>query len=142
MMTISIQSESQSLAGALQTFRQQRLKTFRERLVREVIDQTVQRVVSRHPVETGRSRAAWENARQQLTDQVSASADTDSSANFTNDLQHTTAEVTNKVDYIVLLEEGTRQMRPHQMVSRSLAEVRSLITQTAESLFGEEMLTR
>jgi len=133
MIRLNYQFDQQSLENKLTEIRNFGASNFRRRLVQEVLKRTVQRVIDRHPVETGRARDAWGNALLQVG--------TDGTSNSLHGRDHTSAQVTNEVDYVVFLEKGTRRMRPHLMVSRSLAEVPLYLSQLSEQLFKEEMVT-
>ena len=131
MISVHYQIEQQPLEQKLSEIRSRATANFRRRLVQEVLERTVQKVIDRHPVDTGRARDAWKSAIQQAG----------TKSNILNDQHRTTAEVTNHVDYVVFLEEGTRRMRPYHMVSRSLAEVPLYLSQLTGQLFNEEIVS-
>ena len=137
-MTLSMtyQIESQPIRETLSRITRKRLPEFRQRLVEKVLEQTLQQVVSRHPVETGRARDAWLNAAEHLRGAGSGQS-VDASSQQTNDQDRTLLEVTNQVDYVVFLENGTSRMRPHHMVHRAMAETPSMISHIATQLFKE-----
>ena len=96
-------------------------------LVRRIALEIWNEITKRTPVDTGRARAAW-----------MASIDSPSTKNFPEgtyaapsepDLSEATIKnliyVTNNVDYIQHLEEGTSKQAPAGMVRVTLAQVRA-----------------
>jgi len=140
IVDIQFQPEQRALLDRLTHLRQKQITRFRDRLTTTVLEAVVRQVVARHPVETGRSRDAWQNATQQLSGQAAGNP-TDGTARRFHDQDRTTAEVTNDVDYVVYLENGTTKMPPHHMVARSMAEAPVLIMQWADTLFREELVS-
>ncbi len=85
----------------------------RRRMVEQGMKATLESTIELNPVETGRSRAAWQAALGHLDIQ--------------HDAESTTASATNSVSYVPFLEYGTSRQAPFQMVRRSLAAVREWI---------------
>ena len=110
-----------SRTAARRTHLRLRHTRVRRRLVKGTLLRVVDQVIARHPVDTGRSRDAWIDAANQLWD-GSVDADSEGHAMQREEKVQTTMEVTNEVDYVVFLEEGTRKLQGRQMVSRSLVE--------------------
>jgi hypothetical protein len=109
----------------------------RRRMVERGMEATLESTIRLNPVETGRSRAAWKAALDQLRgssleNAVASGAVAEGMASGSLDHQHesntTTISATNAVGYVPFLEYGTSRMTPFQMVRRSLAAVRGVIT--------------
>lgn len=137
-MTLSfrIQLDSRPLQEALSNLQKRRTPRFRQQLTARVLEQIVERVVAHHPVETGRARAAWIDAVSQIRNGTGGNSQ-DSRANRTDEADRSTVEVTNEVDYVVFLENGTRRMQPRHMVGRAMSEASAIVGQTSIELFRE-----
>ncbi len=108
----------------------------RRRMVERGLEATLEQTIELNPVETGRSRAAWQRALAELRGAQQAGgipsgpvAEGWSLGSLELDHQaHTTSgSAVNAVSYVPFLEYGTSRMQPFQMVRRSLAAVRSVI---------------
>ena len=113
-----------------------RVPDARRQMVERGMEATLESTIELNPVDTGRSRAAWKAA----LDQLRGSANTGVSAegpigegtargSLTHEHDETTTDLaaTNAVNYVPFLEYGTSRMTPYQMVRRSLAMVRGVI---------------
>ncbi len=135
-MRISVQIDG----GDLQRLRdvaEYRVPEARRRMVEQGMETTLESTIQLNPVETGRSRAAWKAALDQLHGAsfgaaASSGPIAEGTASGSLDHQHdsgtTTLSATNAVTYVPFLEYGTSRMAPFQMVRRSLAAVRGVIT--------------
>ena len=135
-ITLSIQIESGPIQESLDDLQHQTVPRFRQQLAHGVMERIVDRVVARHPVETGRAREAWISAANQIRDGRGESSK-DARSRQTDDTDHTAVEVTNEVDYVVFLENGTRRMRPRNLVGRAMAEASTILAQISLELFRE-----
>jgi len=142
MISVQYHNHSPSLTEALTEIQNRTLNRFRKRFVTQVLDETLQRVIDRHPVETGRARNAWQIARQQLHEGGVSVDSADGDARFREERHLSIAAATNRVNYVVFLEEGTRQMRPRHLVDRSLAEVFLRLDLIAAPIVREEILSQ
>ena len=133
---VTLQLDDRLLQESLQELQKRRTPRFRRELTQRVLEQVVERVIARHPVETGRAREAWLSALSQSETGTSGSTP-DARSDRTEDANRTSVEVTNEVDYVVYLEDGTRRMRPFHIVGRALAESPVIVAQTADELAGE-----
>lgn len=135
-ISLSIQLESGPIEESLSDLQKRRTPRFRQQLTTRVLEQIVERVAARHPVETGRARAAWIDAVSQIRNGMGGNSK-DARADQTDEADRTTAEVTNEVDYVVFLENGTRRMQPRHMVGRAMAEASAIVAQSSMELFRE-----
>lgn len=137
-MTIALrfQPDSRRLQEALNVLRKRRTPRYRQRLAQRVLEQVVERVIARHPVETGRARDAWMQGIDQIRTGSNENTN-DARSDRTEEADRTSVEVTNEVDYVVYLENGTRKMEPRRMVGRAVAESPAIVAQTSAELFGE-----
>ncbi len=113
----------------------------RRRMVERGMEATLESTIQLNPVDTGRSRAAWKAALDQLRGQSNASAQgsgpiAEGMGRGSLDHQHdettTTISAANGVSYVPFLEYGTSRMTPYQMARRSLAAVRGVIARWFE----------
>ncbi|MBD3673490.1 MAG: hypothetical protein HUJ26_08180 [Planctomycetaceae bacterium] len=141
MISRHYQTDSQGLTEALIEIQSRTLNRIRKRFVDQVLVETLHRLIDRHPVETGRARNAWQTAQTQLQHGAVADDSTEGGSRFQEDRHVSTAEATNRVNYVMFLEEGTREMRPRHLVAKSLAEVILRIEQIAVPIVREELQT-
>jgi len=108
----------------------------RRRMVERGMESTLESTIQLNPVDTGRSRAAWKAALDQLRGESNGLSDAGGpiaegvargSLNHQHDLATTTVSATNSVTYVPFLEYGTSRMTPFQMARRSLTAVRGVI---------------
>lgn len=110
------------------------LASARTNLVREAMDQTLQATIEENPVATGRSRAAWVRALEELGGAPPAGWEgatpwgTEEGRQLgalARDESEDQSSVTaiNAVHYVTFLEYGTSRRAPVAMVRRSLAQV-------------------
>jgi hypothetical protein len=108
----------------------------RRRMVDRGMEATLESTIRLNPVETGRSRVAWQAALDQLRGEASdvsiaggpiGEGAGQGSLDHRHDKTTTTASARNAVSYVPFLEYGTSRMAPFQMVRRSLAAVRNVI---------------
>jgi hypothetical protein len=134
-MRISVQIDGEGLRR-LKDLAEYEVPDARRRMVERGMEATLESTISLNPVETGRSRAAWKAALDQLRGSSFGAAATsgpvaEGTASGSLEHQHdsntTTISATNAVSYVPFLEYGTSRMTPFQMVRRSLAAVRSVI---------------
>jgi hypothetical protein len=134
-MRISVQIDGDDLRG-LKDLAEYRVSDARRRMVVRGTEATLESTIQLNPVETGRSRAAWKAALDQLrgsSNQSVAGEGPVAEGSGKGSLQHqhdeTTSSIsaTNAVSYVPFLEYGTSRMTPYQMVRRSLAAVRGVI---------------
>ena len=105
----------------------------RKRLVTEVAANVVEKTAADNPVRSGRSRAGWQAALEQIasgpvamdTDRVAQGGEGRSTT--THDQTTTLVTSTNTVPYIAFLEYGTSKMAPFAMLRQSLAAVMGTI---------------
>jgi len=135
-MRISVQIDGEGLRR-LRELAEYEVPDARRRMVERGMEATLESTIQLNPVETGRSRAAWKAALDQLRgggfDASAASGPVGEgmaagSLDHQHDSNTTTISATNSVSYVPFLEYGTSRMTPFQMVRRSLAAVRSVIT--------------
>ena len=135
-LNLRVEVDSTAAVDRLERYRTVDVPDYRRRFARGVMREVLRRTISRNPVDTGRSRSAWTAALTQLggmppAGQIghSAAAISEGAELGTVSEVETTSQssvsVTNGVSYVPLLEFGTRSQPAHQMVDRSLAEVRS-----------------
>ena len=135
-LNLHVEVDSAAAVDRLDQYRTDDVPECRRRLARGVMREVLRRTISRNPVDTGRSRSAWTAALQQLGGTPpagrmgrSAEAISEGAGLGTVSQDETTSQssvsATNGVSYVPLLEFGTRLQATHQMVERSLAEVRS-----------------
>lgn len=132
-MTITLEIEADSLIDEIQQFASTQLIELRRQLTRNLTQHILSKTITLNPIETGRSRAAWATAMQQLgltppngwdasssnpTALTSGFSQGSSSQSETADAHSVSA--TNQVDYINFLEFGTSHQSPHAMVNRAL----------------------
>jgi len=137
-MTIElrVRVDGSLLQESLEDLRKRRTPRFRQKLTQRVLEQVVERVVARHPVETGRARDAWLSALSQIRSGTSGNSK-DARSDRTDERDRTSVEVTNEIDYVVYLENGTRRMHPFHMVGRAMSESPAIVVQSSLELFGE-----
>jgi hypothetical protein len=108
----------------------------RRRMVERGMEAALESTIQLNPVETGRSRAAWKAALDQLRGDnggLSGASGPVAEGTARGSLRHehqettTTVSAMNAVSYVPFLEYGTSRMTPFQMVRRSLAAVRGVI---------------
>ena len=125
--------------GDLQSLRElarYRVPEARRRMVEHGMEAALENTIQLNPVDTGRSRAAWKAALDELRgggSNVTAGGGPIGEGTSLGSLKHdhrettTTISATNAVSYVPFLEYGTSRMTPFQMVRRSLAAVRGVI---------------
>ena len=119
---LEVTVDFQNIQREIQLLRRKKLSRFRASLIHRVMDRAVAATTARTPVDTGEARDGWD-ASIELSEQVESSE----------------RKLTNRVEHIVYLEDGTRRMEPRQMVKRSLAEVIQLVPELARELFQTEL---
>lgn len=145
--SLNIRTEIDSTAATerLDKLRTKDVPDHRQQLTRNVMREVLRRTIARHPVDTGRSRAAWSAALTQLGGTPPAGRpgnDAEAIAEGTESVEvtqtHTPTasqiEVTNEVDYEPLLEFGTRNMSPFHMVERAITDTRQNLRNLAPNL--------
>lgn len=133
-MRIEFQIEGRGVS-LLRELARSRVPEARRRMVVQGMQATLERTMALNPVDTGRSRAAWQAALAQLqggnTSGGGGGPVAEGAALGWAAQEHgeRTSEVsaTNGVSYVPFLEYGTSRMAPFQMVRRSLAVVRGMI---------------
>lgn len=132
-MTLRIQVENRA-SSWLRDWSRTQLPQERAESMRRVAGETLREVIREQPVETGRSRAAWESCLEQLGEASSAVGAVGNAAAIAEGrrlgrvVRHeqrdaALVQVTSGVEYVPLVEYGTRRMRPRAMVRRGLARV-------------------
>jgi hypothetical protein len=125
------------------------LPDYRRQLTRVVMREVLRRTIARHPVDTGRSRAAWSAALTQLGGTPPAGYQGNNPAaiaegaglSTTAESHHdaaATLDVTSHVDYIPFVEYGTRNQPARQMVQRSLEETAQALQQIAPPIVATQ----
>jgi hypothetical protein len=113
-----------------------RVPDARRRMVELGMEKALESTVSLNPVDTGRSRAAWKSALDQLQGQANtagpssgplAEGRSQGSLREEHAAETTGIAATNAVSYVPLLEYGTSRMTPFAMVRKSLMTIRSVI---------------
>ncbi|QDT52159.1 hypothetical protein Pan44_01680 [Caulifigura coniformis] len=108
----------------------------RRTMVERGMEAALESTIQLNPVDTGRSRAAWKAALDELRGEANGAAAAggpiaeglaSGSLNHQHEAATTTISATNTVRYVPFLEYGTTRMTPFQMVRRSLASVRGVI---------------
>lgn len=126
--------------------RSSRLLNSRRQFVERLLRDTLARVIPLTPVDTGRSRAAWVNALEQLGGspppgwQGETPTDVDTGRNRGHIERHDAQDVSdilavNEVDYVHFLEYGTSQQSPHAMARRALSQTHQQLAGQTLSLF-------
>lgn len=128
----------------------QRLPDALGRLVTEVAGRLTRRALERTPVRTGRARAAWVSALEQLAQPVptgwqGAEPEADAIAEGRRagivegrlEGHRQEIEITNGVPYTVLLELGSRSRPGKHMVRRSMLEVREQVRSLMRAMLNE-----
>lgn len=133
---LTFEAETDPLLRALDDLRRNRTVRFRSRLTEAVAESVLQAVIERQPVETGRTKRAWEAAFSELRGGGGAG---EGSAESFESRDTTEYAIVNRVEYVVFVEDGTRKMRPRLMVKRSLAEAPAFIARDAPPIFAEEI---
>lgn len=114
---------------------------FKNKLPKEVIQaqkklvlEALKRVVMRTPVDTGRARGNWQVTIARPSDSVIDAEDKTGSDTISKGLSALSALppyqvvwISNNVDYIEFLEEGTSQQSPKGMVRLTVIELREMI---------------
>lgn len=134
--SVEITLDDRLLQESLNDLQQRRTSEFRQQLIQRVLERIIDRLAARHPVETGRARGAWIEALSRIRNGTGGNSN-DARADRTEEADRTSMEVTNEVDYVVFLENGTRRMQPRHMVARSMAEAPAIVAQTSRELFRE-----
>jgi hypothetical protein len=109
----------------------------RRRMIEDAGRSALNQIIDKNPVDTGRSRAAWVAALNQLGGATGLAAATggpgtgfgagEGAASLTDDGDQTEATAMNSVDYIAYLEYGTSRIAPFAMVRSALSAVRATI---------------
>lgn len=112
---------------------QRDLPRSRRQLVEESLTSALQQIIETHPVETGRSRAAWEAALSQATaggasseggpPRGRAGGSREGRLTVYDGGDITEASATNSVAYVPFIEYGTRRSAPRAIVRRALARL-------------------
>lgn len=124
----------------LEELLQRKLPEARRRMVDDAMQLTLQSTMDRNPVDTGRSRAAWAAALQQLDGQdftvstgegpSSPTAGRQESGFSRDDTADTTSVAAqNAVPYITYLEYGTSRMAPFAMARGALLQISRRVSQ-------------
>ena len=135
-LNLRVEIDSAAVVDRLDRYRTVDVPDYRRRVARRVMQEVLRRTISRNPVDTGRSRSAWSAALEQLggmppAGQIGRSAEAISegaelgTVSVDEAASQSSVSATNGVSYVPLLEFGTRSQPAHQMVERSLAEVKS-----------------
>ena len=134
-MRITFQIQGDDLQS-LRELAQYRIPEARQRMVERGMEAALENTIQLNPVDTGRSRAAWKAALDELRgggSNVTTGSGPIGAGTALGSLEHdqreatTTISATNAVSYVPFLEYGTSRMTPFQMVRRSLAAVRGVI---------------
>ncbi|MCA8997252.1 MAG: hypothetical protein KDA80_09700 [Planctomycetaceae bacterium] len=108
--------------------------TSRRNFIQSVALQTLQETAQNNPVRTGRSRAAWNAAANQINGPTetgglttasdhSSDGSTDGQARQSDAGDSTEIIATNAVPYVPYLEYGTSKMAPKAMLRRALLSI-------------------
>ena len=107
-----------------------------DRFLRRVAFEVFTRVVRRTPVDTGRARLSWNIARNQADESVAPENPSQGRRALTTSNQKLTRirpdkrmqpiHISNNLEYIRFLEEGSSTQAPQGMVAITLAEVQRL----------------
>lgn len=134
-MRIEIQIDGDGLSR-LRDMAEYEVPDARRRMVERGMETALENTLELNPIRTGRSRAAWKAALDELHGEADASSGSGgpisegaSLGSLTQSHDHTTSTIsaTNAVSYVPFLEYGTSRMSPFQMVRKSLATVRDVI---------------
>ncbi|HWL09536.1 MAG TPA: hypothetical protein VNQ76_14095 [Planctomicrobium sp.] len=131
-LTVQVTGEAEQ---RLHEFHENQVQPACHNLIRNAMIQSLQAIITENPVETGRSRAAWVEALQQLGgippagwegSHPTAIDDGRQKGNGTlvDGTAFTQATASNGVDYVRYLEYGTSRISPFAMVRRSLQRQR------------------
>ncbi|WP_237229046.1 hypothetical protein [Rubinisphaera sp. JC750] len=119
---------------------QGRVRARRPVVTREIAGLVLGRVMERNPVDTGRSRAAWGEAGNQVGVSTAAWSPASSQAGdgvgrAEEDGQLTRLEFENRVEYTPFLEYGTSRMAARAMVRGALASSGAEVVSQLAGLF-------
>lgn len=134
-MRIEIEVESFAAEHWLRDWRQ-RVRGRRTGLTRELAEQALQHLLQDHPVETGRARAAWEQAGLELGlnvvgqgggNDAEAIAEGQSAGSGTQQEEEARSlyELQNRVKYVPILEYGSRKMQARALARRALRQTQA-----------------
>lgn len=109
-------------------------------LVQGIAQQSLQSIITENPVESGRSRAAWVQALEQLGGTAPpgwegphgygvADGRKQGSGTLIDGNSFSEAKISNSVNYVRYLEYGTSRISPFAMVRRSLQRQRQAIAE-------------
>lgn len=132
-MQLRIEVDNQ-VRQALQKLMNESLPEARRQMVEEAARETLQAIIEKNPVDTGRSRAAWANALGHLDGQPpagweggnrsgTATGRNEGSSSRDDTADATTISAHNEVPYIHYLEYGTSRMAPFAMVRNALLRI-------------------
>ncbi len=101
----------------------------RQEMVNEIANDVLLNAAQGNPVKTGRSRAGWKAAAQQVSGGSSTGNSNqegvsgEGSATSSQDRTTSSVNASNNVPYVTYLEYGTSRMAPVAMLRQSLAGV-------------------
>ncbi len=103
----------------------------RQEMVQQIAQDVLANTAQRNPVDTGRSRSAWEAAAEQVSGTSTGvthssgmgGSSGEGTATSASDRTTSLVSATNNVPYITHLEYGTSRMAPFSMLRESLAGV-------------------
>ena len=133
-MRISLNIED-GIRERLRALQSEALPELRQQAVEETMRETLVDIIRLNPVDTARSRAAWVNALEQLGGIAPAgwqgphpteehTGRSLGQATQQDDRDQTAVAAVNAVDYVPLLEYGSRRTAPVGMVRRALQAAR------------------
>ena len=118
-MTIQIESNGPQLDDQL-------ISPSRNKLVSELMQSVLERVIAYQPVETGRTRNVWRALASSVASLRESGLVSVTDGEVVTSLQRTSTQidVTNGVEYLPFVEYGTSQQQPVAMVRQALMETR------------------
>lgn len=124
-MTITFEIED-SASPALRELIEQNIPEARQHMVNQLAADVLDHTAQENPVDSGRSRAGWLAAAEQLPgSQVSgAGATGEGTLRLNHDQTTTSVSAINQVPYVTYLEYGTSKMAPFAMLRRTLSRIR------------------
>ena len=122
-MSVSVTIVNNDLNRAIQKFLGKNLAVGVEVALREMAIEIVDQILTRWPSDTGRSAAGWRAARDELANGVDGS-----SVSTTNEPNVVLIEVTNLVDYSAMIEYGTAETPPTNLMVLAMEAARRRLT--------------
>jgi len=116
-----------------------------EKVIRKACIDLYRRIATRTPVETGRARASWSLTTadtdevaedKKYSEQELVGIINSKSAGFSAEISDGVVWITNNLDYIEYLENGSSSLAPNGMVAVSLADFENHFNSALKGLEG------